>query len=368
MIKMVEPKAATAYDKMFKDIEMVKIQYDDMFKWVKEIFMKTGMDDEDASYTTENLVRTDLRSVYSHGIMRVPMYFRRLKNGCTSPTGKPKIIKDFGATAIINGNNAMGQVVGVHAMKLAIEKAKKYGVGYISVGQSNHYGACAHFSMMALPEDMIGITATMGSTRNIAPWGGTEPLLGNNPFSIAIPALNRDPIIMDMSNSVVARGKIVMAMKTKQPIPDSWAFGKDGEPTTDATEGYWGTLRPVGDYKGYGLTVISGMLSALLSGSTFGREVNDLYEEFKVQNVGHFMQVINISAFEDPVVFKKNVDLLSNELKESPKKDGVNEIYLPGELEAIAERRQKIEGISYPMDVINELRDLSIQIGVKPLL
>jgi len=262
----------------------------------------------------------------------------------------------------------MGQVGGVHGMKLAIEKAKKYGVGYVSVGQSNHYGSCAHFSMMALPENMIGITGTIGSTINMAPWGGTMPLLGNNPFSIAIPAGKRYPVVLDMANSVVARGKIVMAMKTKQRIPESWALDKEGHPTTDPEKAYWGTIRPTGDHKGYGLTVVTGMISALLSNSTYGGAVTDLYEEYETaQNVGHFMQVIDVSAFVDVETFKSQMDEWIDELKSSPKAEGVEEIYLPGELEFIAEDRQRIEGISYPINVINDLRNLSKEIGVKGL-
>lgn len=300
------------------ETQKIKVPFDAIFRWVQEIFEKAGMSEEDAWLTTNNLVMADVRTVYSHGVMRVPVYYKRLKTGVTNPTGKPRIAKDFGATAIVTGDNAMGQVVGVYAMKIAIEKAKKFGIGFVSVGQSNHYGAAAHFSMMALSEDMIGITGTIGSTRNMAPWGGVEPLLGNNPFSVAIPSLKYDPIVLDMANSVVARGKIVMAMKTKQPIPETWAFGTDGKPTTDPVEAYWGTIRPVGDHKGYGLTVVTGLISALLSNSTFGKSVTDLYEEFETpQNVGHYMQAIDISAFTNPTAFKNNVDRFIEEIKGS---------------------------------------------------
>lgn len=362
-------KIKSAYNSMFKDIEQLTIGYEDMLQWVKEIFLTSGMNAEDAFYCAENLVMSDLRTVYSHGVMRVPIYYKRLRTGCTSATGEVEIVRNHGAIARISGNNAMGQVVGVKAMKIAIEKAKEYGVGFVSVGQSNHYGFAAYFSMMALSDGMIGITGTIGSTRNIAPWGGIEPLLGNNPFSTAIPAYHRYPIVMDMANSVVARGKIVMARKLKQPIPETWALGRDGKPTTDAEEAYWGTLMPVGGHKGYGLTVITGLISALLSESTFGVDVTDLYEEFETaQNVGHYMQAIDIAAFTDPVKFGKQVDEFIEQMKSSRKRDGVDEIYMPGELEAIAARKQKSEGISYPIDVIKELRSLSKEVGVEPYL
>jgi LDH2 family malate/lactate/ureidoglycolate dehydrogenase len=349
------------------DFEQVVVPYDDTFAWVKELFQATGMDEEDAILTADNLVTADVRGVYSHGIIRVPIYIKRLQEKVNNPHGKVEIIRNMGATAVMDGNNAMGQVVGVHAMKLAIEKAKEFGVGYVSVKGSNHYGACAHFTMMALPEDMIGISGTIGSTLILCPWGGKTPLLGNNPFSTAIPALNRDPIVMDMANSVVAKGKVFMAMKTNQPaIPETWALAPDGSPTTDPNQAFLGTLRPVGDHKGYGLTLVTGILSSVLSGGSFGKQIEDLYEEFSTpQNIGHYMQAINISAFIDPLEFKSRVDEIIDMMHNSEKKSGIEEILVPGEMEARTARKQRKEGILYPTALIRDLQDISAKLGVK---
>lgn len=347
------------------DAAKVKISYADISEWVKDIFVHCGMDDEDAQLSMDNLVTADLRGVYSHGVMRVPIYAKRMRIGVTSPTAKPEILREVGATALMDGKNAMGQVAGYHAMKMAMDKAKEHGVGFVSMRGSNHYGASAYFSMMALPEDMIGITGTVGGTLIMAPWGGTDPLLGNNPFSTAIPALHKDPIVLDMAQSVVARGKIVMAMKTNQPIPETWALAPDGTPTTDPVEAYKGTVRPVGDYKGYGLTLMNGLISGLLNNSAFGTEITDLYEEFTTpQNVGHFMQAINISTFIDPTEFKARVDEVIDLMHNSHKAPGVNEILVPGELEARRLRMQREEGIEYPLVVMHELNALSSELGV----
>lgn len=349
------------------DFEKVIIPYSDVFPWVVDIFRAAGLDEADAALTADNLVTADLRGVYSHGIIRVGIYVKRLQVKVNNPAGKPEIIRSVGATAVMDGHNAMGQVVGVHAMKLAIEKAKEYGTGYVAVRGSNHYGAAAHFTMMALPEDMIGISGTMGSTLIMSPWGGTDPLLGNNPFSTAIPALHRDPIVMDMANSVVAKGKVFMAMKTNQSIPESWALAPDGSPTTDPNQAFLGTLRPVGDHKGYGLTLVTGILSSVLSGGSFGKEIEDLYEEFSIpQNVGHYMQAINIAAFTDPVKFKTRVDEIIDLMHNSAKKPGVEEIFVPGEMEARSERKQRKEGIEYPKALTDELIEISRKLGVKP--
>ncbi|MCF8565154.1 Ldh family oxidoreductase [Alicyclobacillus tolerans] len=345
--------------------EKLRVDYNIMHKWVVDIFQASGMDSSDAIICADNLVSTDARGVYSHGVMRVPVYVKRLLLKVTHPTAQPEVIRDSGATALITGNNAMGQVVGVHAMNVAIEKAKQYGVGYVSVRGSNHYGASAHFAMMPLSEDMIGISGTIGGTNIMAPWGGSSRMLGNNPFGVAIPALNRYPIVLDMAQSVVARGKIVMARKTKQPIPKTWAFAPDGSPTTDAEEAYNGTVRPIGDYKGYGLTYVNAIISALLPGAAFGPTVTDLYEEFSTaQDVGHFMQVIKVSSFMDPAQFKKSVDDSIDYLKNSPRKEGVDEILVPGELEARSEKQQREQGVVYPIEVIRELIDVSNNLGV----
>lgn len=350
-------------------VEKMRVPYSQIYEWVKEIFMATGMDEEDAQLTTDNLVTADLRGVYSHGIIRVPIYVRRLCEKVNNPGGKPKIIRSVGATAVMDGCNAMGQVAGVHAMKLAIEKAKQYGVGYVSIKGSNHYGAASHFSMMALPEDMIGITGTIGSTLIISPWGGRDPLLGNNPFSTAIPALKRCPIVMDMANSVVAKGKIFVAKKTNQPIPETWALAPDGTPTTDPDLACQGTLRPVGDHKGYGLTLVTGIISSVLSGGNFGKDIEDLYDDFsRPQNIGHYMQAINISAFIDPMEFKTRVDKIIDLMHNSAKKPGVDEILVPGELEDRAEKRQRKEGIEYPVALLDDLKAVSVKLGVQPKL
>jgi len=349
------------------EYEKVVIPYAGIYAWVQEIFQAAGLDEEDARLTADNLVTADLRGVYSHGIIRVAIYVKRLQVKVNNPAGKPEIVRSMGATAVMEGHNAMGQVVGVHAMKLAIEKAREYGTGFVAVRGSNHYGAAAHFTMLALPEDMIGISGTMGSTLIMSPWGGLDPLLGNNPFSTAIPALQRDPIVMDMANSVVAKGKVFMAMKTNQPIPESWALAPDGSTTTDPNQAFLGTMRPVGDHKGYGLTLVTGILSSVLSSGSFGKEIEDLYEDFSIpQNIGHYMQAINIAAFTDPVKFKTRVDEIIDLMHNSAKKTGVEQIFVPGEIEAISARKQMKVGIEYPRALTDELTALSIELGVKP--
>jgi len=345
-------------------MEEKRIFYPDIYQWVVELFTATGMSEEDAKITTDNLLSSDLRGIYSHGLIRLPIYIKRLLLKGVNPVAKPEVVKEFGATALMDGNNGMGQVVGVHAMKLAIEKARQYGTGYVSVRGSNHYGAAAHFARMALEEDMIGITTTAGSNV-MAPWGGTQSLLSNNPVAVAIPADRHESLILDMAHSVVARGKILVAAKKKQAIPDTWGLAPDGSPTTDPEEALRGTLRPVGDYKGYGMALVIGILSGILPGGAFGLGIKDIYQEFSnAQNTGHTMQAVRIDCFMDPSEFKKRVDEAIDLMHQSPKAVGFKEILVPGEPEARMGKINREQGIPYPVALLKDLMAVSTDLGI----
>lgn len=346
--------------------ETVRLPFDRALHWQTKMYMAAGMNETDAHCVAHHLVTTDVRGVYSHGIMRTPIYLRRFEEKGTSPTGRPAVIRQKGSTALVDGSNAMGMVAASYAMKHAIELSREFGSATVSVTGSNHVGACAYYAMMAADADMVGFVWTINGGQIMAPWGGTEPQLGNNPFAIAVPCLTKPAVVLDMATSVVARGKIVMARKTKSPIPETWAFDREGRPTTDPEEGYWGTVRPTGDYKGYGLTFMNAIISAILNGSSFGPDITDFYEEpGKVQNTGHLLQVIDIGAIDDATAFKKRMDDAVDYLKGGKRAEGVDEIFVPGEIEARNLERQLKEGITYPVEVIEDLKAWSFKLGVE---
>ena len=348
--------------------ETVKVSYATMLEWTKRIYMKAGMNEADALICADTGVMADARSVYSHGCMRTLIYCNRIFAGGTSATAQPKVERERGATALVNGNNAMGQVTGVYATKIAIEKAKQHGTSTVSITRGNHFGTCAYFAEMALKEDMIGFAWTGGGPV-MAPWGGCERQLGNNPFAIAVPCLKRRPIVLDMAQSVVARGKIVMARKTKTPIPVTWALDVDGKPTTDADAGYWGTVRPVGDYKGSALSILVSILSAVIPAATVGPTLVDLYEELdREYNCGQMIQVVDPAAFSDLQEFKQRMDDYVDYLKNGKKAEGHTDIYMPGELEHIMYEKQMKEGIEYPVEVIKEYHTLCDKLGVEKMV
>jgi len=343
----------------------VIVPYDTMLRWTADIFASLGQDETDAALCADTLVAADARGVYSHGCMRTPIYSRHMLTGGIDPKAKPELTGQKGAMLMVEGHNAMGQVVSHFAMERTIEAAREYGCASVSIRGSNHFGSCAYYAMQASGADMIGYVGTIGAVLNMAPWGGMIPQLGNNPFGFAAPCLTKPDIVLDMALSVVARGKVVMARKTNSPIPITWALDKDGLPTTDPEAAYWGTMRPVGDYKGYGISYANAIISAILSNASFGDEVTDLYEEpEKVQNCGHFFHVVDISSVTDVTEFKKRMDQSVEYLKGGKKAPGVEEIFVPGEIEARTYQRQRAEGIVYPEEVIEDNAALSRRLGI----
>ena len=363
IIKINRKNGADILDYNFN--KTVTVSYYTMKRAVTGIFLAHGMDWRDAEASADTLVNADARGVYSHGCMRTAIYCRRLREGGTSPTAKPEITRSFGATALVDAHGSMGQISSIFATNLAIDIAKKYGCATVSVRGSNHHGACAYYALMAARADMLAFVGTVGCVNIMAPWGGTERRLGNNPFAVAAPCLTKPAIVLDMAQSVVARGKIVMARKTNSPVPETWALDRKGKPTTDAEEAYWGTVRPIGDYKGYGLSFLNAVFSGILPNASFGSKVSDFYELPAVQqNDGHLIYLINIDSIDEREAFKKRMDDAIDYLKSSKKAQGVSEILVPGEPEAISYAKQMRDGITYPVEIVSEIRALCSEYGV----
>lgn len=340
--------------------DTVKIDYRTMAEWSSAIFASFGLSGADADLVADSLIMADARGVYSHGAIRISIYTKRIAEGCVDTKAVPELVSDNLATGVVDGKNAMGQTVGAFSMRVAIEKAKQHGVSFVTARGSNHYGTCAYYSMMALEEEMIGFSSTIGGGNLMAPWGGSDARVGNNPFGLAIPAGKRFPVVLDMAQSIVAKGKIVMATKTGSPIPENWAFARDGSPTTDAKEGMEGTIRPIADYKGYGLAVVIGLLSSAISDAAIGATLKDIYADFSSGlNKGQVFAAVDIKRLSDVDAFKARMDEQIDFIKGSPTAPGVDAVYLPGELEFIAYERQIKEGIEYPVEVIDEIKAIS---------
>lgn len=308
------------------------------------IFRACGMSAEDADLLADSLVAADLRGVHSHGVLRVSEYVGKFLEGGVEPRGQPRIVSESAGAIVVDGGNSMGQIGSAFAMRAAIQRARATHAAVAAVHGSNHCGAMAYFAMMALPEDMIGI-ATTNALPTMAPWGGTDKILGINPLGVAIPAEREPDIVFDAAFSASSHGKIRVYKQKGFPIPEGWALDAEGRATTDPGTALNGLLQPIGAYKGTGLAVVLGILSTLLSGASFGTELGNMVDGPTPGADGHFFLAMNIAAFVDPRIFKRRVDGIVRQIRNSRPAPGHQRVYAPGEMEAETEREYRSAGI-----------------------
>jgi LDH2 family malate/lactate/ureidoglycolate dehydrogenase len=339
-------------------------QADSLRAFCEEVFLSCGMAQEETAILADSLVQANLRGVDSHGVTRVGIYVERLKMGLVNPRPNIEVVRESDATLLVDGDNGMGQVVGVRALDLGLDKAKESGGVSVGVRRSNHYGAGAYYVQRAVARDVVAF-AYSNAPPTMAPWGGVDPHVGTNPYAYGVPAGEHRPIILDMATSIVARGKIILAAERDEPIPEGWAVDKQGNPTTDAREALEGSVLPFGGPKGYAISLMIDMMAGALTGAGFGPRVNSLYDNFdEPQNVGAFFQVIDIGRFVEPATFKARVDRIIEEIKSSRKAAGTEEIFLPGEIEYRKEQQRRASGIPVGAETVAELREVGRSCGV----
>lgn len=328
------------------------------------VLSELGLTPEDGGIVADSLVGANLRGVDSHGVTRLSIYAKRLELGAINPRPDIKVIAESDATLLVDGGNGMGQVVGYRAMELGIAKAKRHGAVDVAVRNSNHFGTGAFFLQQAVAHDLIAY-AMSNAPSTMAPWGGLQPYLGTNPYAFGVPAGQYAPILVDMATSVVARGKIITASKEGKDIPEGWAIDKEGRPTTNAEAALAGSVLPFAGPKGYAIAMMVDLMSGVLGGAGFGSHVNNIYGDYdKTQNVGHYFHLTDISRFMPVELFKQRVDQMIGEMKHSPKAAGVEEIFVPGEIENRIEERRLREGIPLSAEVYDDLQRTGAQFGV----
>lgn len=343
------------------------------------VFKEMGCSDEHATLATDVLVRSDLRGIDSHGVARLSGYVRLWEKNRINATPNIKIVHETPTTATIDGDAGLGLVVAPFAMQVAIEKAEKYGSGWVSVKNSNHFGIAGYHALMAVEKDMIGISMTNASPL-VAPTYANERLLGTNPMCYAFPAGKYPPVIVDMATSAAANGKLEIAQRANKPIPDGWVQDKNGENSIDPNElKSGGSLLPLGSdkdhgsHKGYGLSATVDILSAVLSGANYGPWVPPFVAFLEPsanpvgEGLGHFLGAMRVDGFRPAADFKSHLDNWVERFKSAKTIDPDKKVVIPGEPEHEFEQERKVNGIPLIDVVVNDLNELAAKLGIQKL-
>jgi len=292
--------------------------------FVADLFVAAGVARPDAATVAEGLVDADLEGLHSHGVMLIDMYVERLRQGSVSTRAAATIVSERDGAVVLDAGHALGQLTGRQAMAIAIDKAKKLAAGIVAVRHGFHFGTAGRYALQATAADCIGIA--MCNTRPLMPApGGGERVVGNNPIAIAIPAAGDIPIVLDMATSEAAMGKIRMAEKAGQAIPDTWAVTAAGASTTSPTEAIAGMLLPAGGAKGFGLSFMIDMLCGLLSQGASGAGVRPLYGDFAVP--------YDCSHLGAPAWFRAHAAAAAERIRSGRRAPGVEQVFTPGETE-----------------------------------
>ncbi len=325
---------------------------------------KVGVPEEDAMITARILVKTDLMGIDSHGVAHLAnFYVKRINMDAINVKPDMKLTSSAPTTATLDADEGLGFVAGYKAMNEAMDRAEKYGSGFVSVVNSTHFGAASAYSTMALERDMIGISMTQGG-KGVIPPGGKEKGVGLNVLSWSIPAKNEAPFILDMCTGVVAGGKIEIAKRTGQPLPEGWALKADLTPATSPDEMVGilplGGSPALGAYKGFGLTVLVDILCSTLSGGLTIPEIT----ERKVGHSNHFFGAIKIDGFMPAETFKEKMDAMAKAYHALPTAPGIEQITLPGEIEK-KKTEERSSGLSLHPEIVDSLKELAQQLDIE---
>jgi len=358
------------------EISKSRISPEALNSFCSRVFVKSGLPEEDARTAAEVLVASDMRGIESHGAARLNSYVEMIQKERFNARPNFTVIRETASTALVDGDNGLGLVIGPKANRLAMDKAEDCGSGWVTVRNSNHFGIAGYYPIQALERDLIGISMTNASPI-VTPTYGKGRRIGTNPIAFACPGKEEPPIVIDMATSAAPFGKLEMAMLDKKPIPEGWAVDNRGLPTTnphDFLEG--GALVPLGSnpeqssHKGFCLAVMVDMLTAVLSGANWGpfvppfRVPQDPIENQPGKGLGHFFGALRIDGFTDVDTFKEQVDGWIRTFRATPAADGTPGVIIPGDPEREAEEDRRKHGIPFHQEVIDDLREVAGITGV----
>jgi len=358
------------------------IPFEVLEKFMEKVMVKAGIPESDARIVGDVLIQADKLGFDSHGVNRLKsIYLDRIKDGILNPVTDYKIIKEGFTTAVIDGQNGMGHVIAFNAMRMAIEKAKKYGMGMVAVRNSSHYGFAGYYPLMAVRENMIGITGT-NARPSIAPTFGVENMLGTNPMTFGIPSDELFPFLLDCATSITQRGKVELYAREGKDLPKGWVIDVNGQSKTDSSEvladlitgsaaltPLGGVGEETGGYKGYGYATVVEILSSALQQGAFMKMLTGSRDGKKIPySVGHFFIVIDISAFTELQDFKETTGNILRELRASRKMPGQNRIFTAGEKEHEIWLERKDKGVPFNNELLEEYRGLCNSYGLNEYL
>jgi LDH2 family malate/lactate/ureidoglycolate dehydrogenase len=345
---------------------VTSIDIDQLTTFGAQVLRTLGVPDKDAALVSDSLVTADMWGHPSHGMLRLPWYVARLRSGVMKAVTDTAFVTDLGAVAVLDGREGIGQVVTQQACADAVRRASQYGIAAVAVRNSNHFGTAAYWTRQIADQACVGILTTNGSPA-MAPWGGREQkTVGANPWSIATPGPDGRPVVLDIANTGVARGKIYAAAERGEQIPDHWAIDADGQPTTDPLAAIDGLLAPMSGHKGYGISFMMDVLSGVLTGSGYGTGVIGPYVPDQRSGCGHLVIALDVAALMPVDEFDARLADLVATTKAVPRAIGVEEIFVPGEIEANAERAALEAGaVEVPDKTLADLRELGRSVGVE---
>jgi L-2-hydroxycarboxylate dehydrogenase (NAD+) len=335
---------------------------------IEDSLTAAGLPREDAAVCARLMGEADLTGADAHGVFRLPQYVRRLKAGGFNPKPNIMVKRSAPATALVDGDNAMGHLVMSRAAETAITIARETGVSWVGVRRSNHAGPAGLYAEMPAAQGMIGIYAAVANANHMAVWGGADPLLGTNPLAIGVPS-GAGPIVLDMATTVVSYGTVKNYALQGKPLEPGWMVNTaTGDDITDAKRAAEGLLLPIGGYKGSGLAVMLGLIAGPLNRAVFGRDVIDFNaDDASETNTGHFILALDIARFLSVDEYKAEVDRHVRELKDSKRLPGVDEIRMPGERRRACREDRLRNGVPLAPALVTQLDKLAMELAVAPL-
>ena len=357
-------------------IQTISVPVATAVDFARRAYVSVGVPEEEAQRAAAALVDADVQGISTHGIKNLSGYVRAVRDGKVN--ARPEIRRTGGSGALVRltGDNGLGHVAAYHGMQTAIDLAREHGVGSVFVSESNHYGASGYWARLAVKAGMGGFAFT-NAVASIAPWGGTAPFVGNNPPAWAVPTFSEDgtaselgydmpdSIYLDMALSVVAGNRLDIYARRGLPIPAGWALDKDGNPSTDArVRGKGGTFAPIAEYKGFGLALLLSLFTSVLAGGQFDDEQLEASRTGEQTNRSHWFMAIDVQRLVPAEQFGQRVREVAGRVRAAPRKQGIEALHVPGDMERARARRQMAGGIDCEPFILDDLKALAALLGI----